>query len=130
MAAGQANRSYLSYVGFFRYFVLPHGDRAADDRPLALVARIDGEMKVLSFHSHPSKWKRPLTIGYAFTALAVWSQLLFPGLSRSGEGTRRQLSIRHQVAIVRAGNLARSVLPLPEFVSNCEQTTGIASAYI
>jgi hypothetical protein len=53
MAASQAPRPEFSLVGFFRYFIFAHGQRSSHDRPLARVATIDGEVKILSFHLHP-----------------------------------------------------------------------------
>jgi hypothetical protein len=50
MAASQAPRPEFPLVGLFRYFIFAHGQRSSHDRPLARVATIDGEVKILSFH--------------------------------------------------------------------------------
>lgn len=54
MAARQADRSNLSNVGLFRYFILANREGASNDWALTRVTRVSGEVKVLFSHWHPS----------------------------------------------------------------------------
>ncbi len=50
MAARQADRSYLSDVGLFRYFILANREGASNDWALTRLTPVNGEVKVLFSH--------------------------------------------------------------------------------
>lgn len=57
MKARKADCAYLSDVGLFRYLIFAYCDRTSDDWPVAMIATIGREIKILSFHVHHSELK-------------------------------------------------------------------------
>ena len=57
VSARQADRSHLSNVGFFRYFVLANRKPAGDDWAGTGVTRVSGEVQVLFSHWRSLKYE-------------------------------------------------------------------------
>jgi hypothetical protein len=53
ISARQANRSHLRQLAFPGYFAFADSKCPRNDRPVALVAGISGDVKILGFHDEP-----------------------------------------------------------------------------
>jgi hypothetical protein len=76
MSARQADRSDLPDVSFFGYFTLANRSRGRDDRSVARITSVSGEVKIVLFHGGLHGEKKIYNPSYGFLNGDFWSVLL------------------------------------------------------
>ena len=75
MSARQADRSDVLDVSFFGYFIFANRSRGRDDRSVARITSVSGEVKIVLFHGGPPA-KKDMQQILGFLNGDFWSVLL------------------------------------------------------